>query len=248
MAWIDRFAAKSRAKKAERIKGPLTTEEIQNQIRWWIKRVQAHNESTERFKNEQQRFNLQKNSQAIYECMERIQGRYPIYLPSDSLFREKLVADIHLTATLHGGVSLTMARVRQTYRIPRLRKMVKRIRSKCHGCKRFHTKAYGQPSAGMLPKDRTEGLRPFEVIGGDFADPIAYKVSAKTEGKAYILLFACSLTRAVYIDVVEDMTVDQFMILSQRVYRKKRSSKQDLLGQCQNICNCLKEDTKDHEK
>eukprot|EP00795_Rhopilema_esculentum_P004343 gene4343-20558_t len=105
-----------------------------------------------------------------------------------------------------------MAYVRQTYWIPRLRKMVKRIRSNCHGCKRFHTKAYSQPSAGMLPKDRTEGSRPFEVIGVDFAGPLAYKVRANTEGKAYILLFACSLTRAVYIDVVTDMTIDQFMV------------------------------------
>ena len=127
MAWINRFAANSRAKKAERIKGPLTTEEIQNQIRWWIKRVQARNESTERFKNEQQRLNLQKNSQGIYECMGRIQGSYPIYLPSDSLFSEKLVADNHVNATLYGGVTLTMERVRQTYWIPRLRKMVKRM-------------------------------------------------------------------------------------------------------------------------
>eukprot|EP00794_Sanderia_malayensis_P011500 gene11500-12695_t len=105
-----------------------------------------------------------------------------------------------------------MTHVRQAYWIPRLRQMVKRIRSNCHGCKKFHGKAYHQPTAGLLPKDRTEGSRPFEVIGVDFAGPITYKVRANTEGKAYILLFACSLTRAVYIEIVTDMTADQFML------------------------------------
>eukprot|EP00794_Sanderia_malayensis_P001705 gene1705-1900_t len=104
-----------------------------------------------------------------------------------------------------------MTHVRQAYWIPRLRQMVKRIRSNCHGCKKFQAKAYHQPTAGLLPKDRTEGSRSFEVIGVDFAGPITYKVRANTEGKAYILLFACSLTRAVYIEIVTDMTADQFM-------------------------------------
>ena len=70
----------------------------------------------------------------------------------------------------------------------------------------------------MLPTFRTEGSRPFEVIGMDFAGPLACKVRANTEGKVYILLLACSLTRAVYIDVV---TVDQFMVFSQRVHHKR---------------------------
>eukprot|EP00794_Sanderia_malayensis_P019668 gene19668-21615_t len=105
-----------------------------------------------------------------------------------------------------------MTHVRQAYWIPRLRQMVKRIRSNCHGCKKFQAKAYHQPTAGLLPKDRTEGSRSFEVIGMDFAGPITYKVRANTEGKAYILLFAYSLTRAVYIEIVTDMTAAQFMI------------------------------------
>eukprot|EP00794_Sanderia_malayensis_P017913 gene17913-19690_t len=104
-----------------------------------------------------------------------------------------------------------MTHVRQAYWIPRLRQMVKRIRSNCHGCKKFHAKTYHQPTAGLSPKDRTEGSRPFEVIDVDFAGPITYKVRANTEGKAYILLLACSLTRTVYIEIVTDMTVDQFM-------------------------------------
>ena len=38
----------------------------------------------------------------------------PIYLPDDALFSKKLVMHAHLQ-TLHGGVSLTMAKIREKY-------------------------------------------------------------------------------------------------------------------------------------
>ena len=55
---------------------------------------------------------------------------YPVYLPADSMFTRKLVQRIHVE-TLHGGVSLTMAAVRESYWIPKLRKLVKSVRSTC---------------------------------------------------------------------------------------------------------------------
>ena len=50
------------------------------------------------------------------------------------------------------------------------------------------------------------GGRPFPMIGIDYAGPI--KCGGGKEIKAYVLLFACSLTRAVYVEVVTDMTVE----------------------------------------
>ena len=40
---------------------------------------------------------------------------------------------------------------------------------------------------------RTEGSTPFEVIEVDFAVPINCRIRAKTKGKAYLALCACSL-------------------------------------------------------
>lgn len=37
-----------------------------------------------------------------------------------------------------------------------------------------------------------------------------YKASKKLEGKAYILLFACSLTRAVHLEILTDQTTGGF--------------------------------------
>ena len=57
------------------------------------------------------------------------------------------------------------------------------------------------PPPGNLPRDRTEGQTPFQVIGVAFVGPLRYRKKLKTEGKAYILLYACSLTSAVYVDL-----------------------------------------------
>ena len=65
------------------------------------------------------RLNLQKNEQGLFECRGRIQGDYPIYLPDDDLFSEKLLTSAQEN-TLHGGVSLTMAKAGEKYWLPGL--------------------------------------------------------------------------------------------------------------------------------
>ena len=85
--------------------------------------------------------------------------------------------------------------------------MVKKAIKGCYGCRRFRVKPDGRPPPGNLPVDRTEGNRPFQVVGVDLAGPIRYRVTKKTEGKAYITLYACSLTRAFYLE----LTTKQFL-------------------------------------
>ena len=135
-------------------------------------------------------------------------GRLP-HLPDDALFSKKLVMHAHLQ-TLHGGVSLTMAKIREKYWIPRLRRQTKRVINECRGCKRFHVTALANPSTGNLPKERTEGSEPFKSIGVDFDGPIKYFSKKKREMKAHILPFACSLIPAVYLDLQPDQTTEQF--------------------------------------
>ena len=84
------------------------------------------------FKNDRLKLNLQRNENGTYECRGRSQG--PIYVPPDTLLSETVVEDSHLQ-TLHGGVGLTMASVRQRFWIPRLRQLAKKTTRNCHGCK-----------------------------------------------------------------------------------------------------------------
>ena len=104
-----------------------------------------------------------------------------------------------------------MAKVREYYWVPRLRGLTTKIVKSCHGCRRLRAQAYTSPPPGNLPKDRTEGQTPFQVIGVDFAGPLRYQMKPKPEGKACILLYACSLTRAMYIDLVPNLETTEFI-------------------------------------
>lgn len=120
------------------------------------------------------------------------------------------MAQVHL-GTLHGGVGSIKAKVREDYWVPRLRRLTKKIVKTCHGCQRFRAQAFSSPPPGSLPRDWTEGQTPFQVIGVDFAGPLKYQKKPKTEGKAYVLLYACSLTRAVYLDLMPSLETTEFL-------------------------------------
>ena len=140
-SWVNRFLQNCRTRKSERVGGPLTTAETGKQVKWWIKHEQERYSVTEKFLEDQQRLNLQKNEDGIYECRGRIQGCYPMYLPPGVPFSEKMVQGAHIL-TLHWGVGLTLAQVRQGYWIPRLRQLAKNVINHCYGCKKFHAAAF----------------------------------------------------------------------------------------------------------
>ena len=104
-----------------------------------------------------------------------------------------------------------MAKIRDCYWIPKLRQPVKRVRTECWGCKRFRIQAYENPPPGNLPKSRTEGTTPFEVIGVDFAGPIRYNTKGKRTRKSYLVLYGCSLTRAVHLEVLKTLELSEFL-------------------------------------
>ena len=62
-----------------------------------------------------------------------------------------------------------------------------------------------------MPSDRTEGTAAFRVVGVDFAGPMKYRKGKKNEGKAYIVLFACSLTRGIYLELLPSLETEEFM-------------------------------------
>ena len=92
-----------------------------------------------------------------------------------------------------------------------LRRLTKKVIKGCWGCKRFHVQAYQSPPPGNLPLTRTQGETPYLAIGVDFAGPIKYRLTQKTEGKAYLALYACSLTRGVYLDLLPSLETDKFL-------------------------------------
>ena len=181
-AWIARFVhnARNKIKKV----GPLTTEEIEAQKKFWEEKAQRQGEASEKYDADRMQLNLQRNQSGLLECRGRVQGHYPIYLPDTEIYTEKFVQQAHAD-TLHGGVGLTMAKVHENHREYRLRQLAKRLIKKCPSCKRFQITALASPPPGLLPKDRTEGNTAFQVVGVDYAGPLKIRVKQTREGKAY---------------------------------------------------------------
>ena len=141
---------------------------------WWIKRVQLQDSITAHHERTKVALNLQKNVEGLLECRGRIQGKYLVYLPSNAPFTRKLVERVHVE-TLHGGVGLTMAAVREDYWVPKLRRLVKSVRTDCWGCKRSRAAAFVAPPPGQLPEDRTTGeqlSKSWELILQDQYDTV----------------------------------------------------------------------------
>ena len=136
-AWVKRCIYNCKNERDNRIGGPLRYDEILKEEKWWIAKVQKLIPEEEREKRKD--LNLQTNEDGLLECRSGIEGHYPLYLPNAALFSTKLVEREH-SATFHGGISLTMTRKRQRYWIPKLRRLVKRVRSNCWGCKRSQSK------------------------------------------------------------------------------------------------------------
>ena len=134
------------------------------------------------FERTRQILNLVPNEDGVLQCHGCIQGKHFVYLAADGTLTRKLVQRIH-AETLHGGVSLTMAVIREKYWIPTLRKLDKSVRSACWGYKRFYALPARAPAPGLLPKEHTDISGAFEVIGTDFAGPILYKLRNKKKGK-----------------------------------------------------------------
>lgn len=92
---------------------------------------------------------------------------------------------------------------------------MRKVRKACHGCKRFQTMAYAAPSPGNLPTTRTRGPNPYQVVGIDSAGPIRYGVSEQREGKACVFLYACSLTRGVFLNLSLNLEMAVFKELKE---------------------------------
>ena len=46
----------------------------------------------------------------------------------------------------------------------------------------------------------------------DYADPIKFKATERHEGKAYLILYACSLLRALYLDLARSLQAGEFLL------------------------------------
>ena len=98
---------------------------------------------------------------------------------------------------------------------------MKRIIKRCYGCKRFNISHYPKPSQGLIPTDRTKQDLPFSVTGTNYAGPFICKTKGKRDIKVYLLLFTCSLTRAVHLEILPNQTTQEFIQALKRLITRR---------------------------
>jgi hypothetical protein len=67
---------------------------------------------------------------------------------------------------------------------------------------------------GNLPNHRVQPARPFATTGVDYAGPFYVREirgRGKKLSKAYIALFICFVTKAIHIELVMDLTTQEFL-------------------------------------
>ena len=98
---------------------------------------------------------------------------------------------------------------------------MKSIIQKCTLCKKYSGKFYASPDPAPLPEIRVRDAPPFTITGVDFTGAL-YVQEHNQESKVYICLFTCMTSRAIHLEVVNDLTVDMFL-LSFRRFASRRS-------------------------
>ena len=131
---------------------------------------------------------------------------FPFLLPSKHPMAALIVLATHATI-FHGGVNSTVTALRQRFWIPSARQYVKSILRSCVACQRVCGKPYSAPP---LPKVRTQQASPFTVTEVDFTGAL-YVHGMTGEEKMYVCLFTCGNTRAVHLEIVNDLSENSFL-------------------------------------
>lgn len=137
---------------------------------------------------------------------------HPIILPDVSHLAQLLIRHAH-RETFHGGYQLMAAALRQKFWILRLRRAVRTYISRCLPCVRQKQKVMEQ-IMGNLPADRVRQSPAFQHSGVDFAGPFEVKARGgrcKIFEKKYVAVFVCLATKAVHLELVENLSTAAFI-------------------------------------
>ncbi len=218
MAWIQRFKKNiiAKIKKEELILAPdLTVQEISEAETFLIKEAQKILRSNGTFAKSRKQLGIFEEDNLL-KCKGRMEhseleigARTPILLPRNHHFTKLIVENVHRRVG-HNGVRSTLTELRTRFWIIKGRQYVKKIIRKCFICKKLEGQPYESPATAPLPEFRVREAPPFGKVGVDFAGPV-YVKSQNGMVKAYIALFTCCVTRAIHLELVENLNASTFI-------------------------------------
>ena len=108
-----------------------------------------------------------------------------------------------------------MSQVRYKYWIPHGRAAVKSVIQSCLVCRRHEGGPTKLPSMSPLPGKRIREATPFSRTGLDYLGPLPIRTKNGTQ-KVWVCLFTCLVIRAVHLELVLDMTTEEFLLALRR--------------------------------
>ena len=205
--WILRFVNKARKKSTETSEEPTKEEIDATEVMWARESQRLYPPS----KQQINQLGLMSDKNGVLRCHGRFdlqEEQQPVYIPKQHQLAFKLATDAH-KRTMHMGVETTLAELRSRFWIPNGRQLVKKVIKVCRRCIRFKAKPFNDPTTAPIPDFRKTPGYAFQSTGVDFAGPFYCKDGKKLK-KAYLTLFTCATTRAVHLELVNDMTASTF--------------------------------------
>ncbi|XP_045022891.1 uncharacterized protein LOC123466814 [Daphnia magna] len=188
---------------------PLKTKELLNAEIQWIRSFQYRNFAAEiEYLRDMKgrrpplvtQLDLYIDSDSPIRCRGRLLNadipkttRNPILLPKSSEITRLIISYYH-ERSLHSGVMKSIVRLYTR-------------------CRRVNGAPYRAPNPATLPSFRVRGDKAFAVTGIDFAGPFPVRgPPGQPDPKAYICLFTCTSSRAIYLELVENLTAANFIL------------------------------------
>jgi hypothetical protein len=139
---------------------------------------------------------------------------YPVLLHWKERFTHLIIDQIH-REMCHCDVSQTIVSIGQRFWIPKIRSTVKYVLHRCLICRRYDGGSHRVPTKAHIPELRVSQTTPFAHTGLDYFGPIYIKYSGETR-RRWVCLFTCLVTRAIHLEVIEDMTAVEFLYAFRR--------------------------------
>ena len=136
-------------------------------------------------------------------------AKHPMILPRDSHISQLIASHYH-QKVFHQGRGLTQNEIRANgFWIISCSKIVSKLIHHCVTCRKNRRPAQEQKMSD-LPEDRVDANPPFVYCGMDCFGPFITKQGRK-EYKRYGLLFTCLCSRAIHIEMLDDLSTDTFI-------------------------------------
>ncbi len=117
---------------------------------------------------------------------------------------------------MHSDVRSTLVLLRTQFWIPAGRSFVRSVIRRCVPCRKVEGRSYSYPDPPGLPSYRINSAPPFSAVGIDYTGHLFIKTPSNDIVKVYVCLFACCITRVVHLELAEDLSTDQFLLVFRR--------------------------------